>query len=313
MGNDGSIAILGVFVADTTFRAPRLPRMGETLLGSGFVLGPGGKGSNQAVAAARLGGRVHFVTRLGDDAFADLAERTWREAGVTPVVTRDAALNTGAAFIYVDPASGENAIIICPGAGGALAPSDVDAAAAAIGDCDLLLAQLEQPVPAAVRALEIARAAGGTTVLNPAPAAPLDDRVLGLVDYLTPNESEAEALAGLPVDGLDAARRAGDVLLGRGVGAVVLTLGAAGALLHTRDRSVHVAAVEAGPVVETTGAGDAFNGAFALALARGEDPLAAVRFGVTVAGLSVTRPGTAASMPSRADVEAFGQARRGDG
>jgi len=306
MSHDRRIAILGVFVADTTFRAVRLPRMGETLLGERFALGPGGKGSNQAVAVGRLGGDVRFITKLGDDAFADLAERTWRDAGVVPVVIRDATTATGAAFIYVDDATGDNAIIICPGAAGTLTPVDLDAAGDAIAGAAIFMTQLEQPLPAAVRGLELARAAGVTTVLNPAPAptTPLDDACLALVDYLTPNESEASALSGIEVAGLDDSRRAAAALLERGVGAVVVTLGSQGALLHDRHRSVHVPAVAAGPVVETTGAGDAFNGGFAVALARGADALDAVRFGVEVAGVAVTRAGTAASMPTLAELRA---------
>lgn len=302
MSHAGTIAILGVFVADATFRAKRQPRMGETVLGERFALGPGGKGSNQAVAAGRLGARVRFVTRLGDDAFADLGERTWREAGVEPVVVRDPASYTGAAYIYVDDRSGDNAIIICPGAGGTIAAGDVERAGDAIRGADVFVTQLEQPVEAAVRGLELARAAGVTTVLNPAPAVALDDAVLELADWVTPNESEAGLLTGIDVAGLDDARRAGDALLARGAGGVVLTLGAAGALLHTRQHSAHVPAVACGPVVETTGAGDAFNGGLAVALARGDEPPAAVRFAAAVAGVSVTRPGTAPSMPTAAEV-----------
>ena len=167
------------------------------------------------------------------------------------------------------------------------------------------MTQLEQPLEAALRGLEIARANGVTTILNPAPGRELPDAVLGLCDYLTPNETEAEALIGMAVDGVEAARTAAERLLERGVGTVVMTLGARGALLHEPGRSELVPAVVAGPVVETTGAGDAFNGGFATALARGIEPVAAVRFGCAVAGISVTRPGTAPSMPTLAEVEAL--------
>ncbi len=311
MSRAGTITILGVFVADATFRAARQPRMGETVLGERFALGPGGKGSNQAVAAGRLGARVRFVTKLGDDAFADLGERTWREAGVEPVLVRDPSSYTGAAYIFVDAASGDNAIIICPGAGGTLTAGDVDAAAGAIRESAVFVTQLEQPVPAAARGLAIARAAGVTTVLNPAPAVAIDDDVLALADWLTPNESEAAALTGVAVRGVDDARRAGDALLARGAGGVVLTMGAHGALLHTADRSIPLPAVTCGPVVETTGAGDAFNAGFAVALARGADAAAAVRQGALVAGIAVTRAGTAQSMPTADEVLAHGRSRHG--
>lgn len=299
------VVVLGVFAADLAFRADRLPRIGETVLGRSFALGPGGKGSNQAVAAGRAGADVHFVSRIGRDAFGDMAMAVWAEAGVTPAVIRgDEA--TGAAFIFVDDASGDNAIIVAPGAAGSLSAADVEARADLIGGAAVFVAQLEQPMAAALRGLEIARAGGAATLLNPAPAAPLPDEMLALCDYLTPNESEAEALTGLAVRDLAGARAAGDVLLARGVRrAVLLTLGGQGALYHAADRSVHVPAILAGPVVETTGAGDAFNGGFATALAEGCDPVEAARFACAAAGLSVTRPGAAASMPRRAEIDAM--------
>jgi ribokinase len=299
------VVILGVFVADTAYRADRAPRMGETILGNSFKLGPGGKGSNQAVAAARLGAEVRLITRLGNDAFADMALKTWEEAGVRPLVTRVADSYTGAAYIFIEEASGNNAIIICPGAAATIAPADLDAQADAIRAASVFITQLEQPLEAAVRGLEIARAAGVTTILNPAPGRALPDEVLALCDYVTPNETETEELTGLPVASAADAEAAGRALIARGVGAALITLGDKGALLVERDRAVRVPVVNAGPVVETTGAGDAFNGGFATALARGLAPEAAVRFGCGVAGISVTRPGTAPSMPYLAEVEAL--------
>lgn len=305
MAESGKIAVLGVFVADTAYRADRPPRMGETILGNSFALGPGGKGSNQAVACARLGGDVTLITRLGDDAFADMAEQTWVRAGVKSAVTRDAGNYTGAAYIFVEEASGDNAIIICPGAAAAISTADVDANAELIQSSAVFMTQLEQPIEAARHALAMARAAGVTTILNPAPAAPLDDEMFTLCSFVTPNETETSELTAMAVETVDDARRAGDALLGKGVGAAVITLGERGALLHDRDRSQHVAAFDAGPVVETTGAGDAFNGGFAVALSRGLDPAEAVRLGCATAAISVTRPGTAPSMPSMDEVEAL--------
>ena len=305
MDRTNRLVILGVFVADTAYRAERAPRMGETILGNSFALGPGGKGSNQAVAAARLGADVGFITRLGEDAFAEIAERTWAEAGVRPLVTRDAESYTGAAYIFIEEATGDNAIIICPGAAATISPADIDARRAEIEAASVFVTQLEQPLAAARRGLEIARAAGVTTILNPAPAQALPDDLLGLCDWLTPNETEAAELTGLPVDGLEEARAAADRLVARGAGGVVVTLGARGALLHRPGVSELVPAASAGPVVETTGAGDAFNGGFATGLARGMAPADAVRLGCAVAGISVTRPGTAPSMPTQAEVEAL--------
>ncbi len=299
------IVILGIFVADTAFRADRQPKMGETILGTSFVLGPGGKGSNQAVAAAMAGAKTHFITRLGADAFADIARATWARAGVIPEVTIDAESYTGAAYIFIENATGNNAIIVAPGAAGRVSAADVDAKADLIAKAAVFVTQLEQPIPAARRGLEIARAAGVTTILNPAPAARLDDDILALCDYITPNETEAEALCGLPVTTIPEARIAAAALLARGVGAVVMTLGANGALYHDATQSVHIPVISAGPVVETTGAGDAFNGGFAVALSEGRLVIDAVRFGCAVAGLSVTRAGAASSMPTRAEVDAL--------
>jgi ribokinase len=303
------VVILGIFVADTAYRAERQPKMGETILGRSFVLGPGGKGSNQAVAAAMAslpsGGRTHFITRLGKDAFADIARATWDRAGVVPEVTEDVESYTGAAYIFIEEATGNNAIIVAPGAAGRVSVADVEARADLIRGAAIFVTQLEQPIPAARRALEIARASGVRTILNPAPAAALDDAMLALCDIVTPNESEAEALTGLPVSSVPEAEQAADALLDRGVGAVVVTLGGNGALYRDRTRSVHVPVISAGPVLETTGAGDAFNGGFAVALSEGRDVVDAVRFGCATAGISVTRPGTAPAMPSRAEIDAL--------
>lgn len=296
------IVILGVFVADTAYRAARQPRMGETILGDSFKLGPGGKGSNQAVAAGRLGADVTFITRLGRDTFAEMARATWRQAGVTPAVTETPESYTGAAYIFVELGSGDNSIIVAPGAAALISPADIDAHAALIENAGVFVTQLEQPIDAARRALEIARRAGVTTVFNPAPAAPLDDAIFALCDYITPNETEAEELTGIGVRTLDQARAAASRLIERGAGAAVITLGDKGALIHTADLSELVPAFRAGPVVETTGAGDAFNGGFAVGLARDMAPVDAVRFGCAVAGISVTRAGTAPSMPTLAEV-----------
>ena len=301
----GHIAILGVFVADTAYRADRAPRMGETILGNSFALGPGGKGSNQAVAAARAGGSVHFISRLGQDAFADMALKTWAEAGVQAAVTQDPQSYTGAAYIFVEEATGDNAIIVCPGAANDIAVADVEAQRNLVETASVFVTQLEQPMPAAQHALGIARAAGVKTVLNPAPAADISAEMLALCDFVTPNETEAEGITGVPVQTLEDAERAAQVLLEKGVGAVLITLGAQGAYYRDAGQSAHVPAFDAGPVVETTGAGDAFNGGLATALAEGMDPITATRFACAVASISVTRPGTAPSMPSRTEVEAL--------
>ncbi|WP_027166443.1 ribokinase [Mesorhizobium sp. WSM3224] len=305
MANGKPVVILGVFVADTAYRADRQPRLGETILGNSFKLGPGGKGSNQAVAAGKLGADITFLTRLGVDAFADMAKQTWKGAGVKSAVIDTPDSYTGAAYIFIEEGSGNNAIIVSPGAAMLISPADIEAHARLIRSAGVFVTQLEQPIDAALKALEIARGAGVTTILNPAPAATLPDSIYALCDYVTPNETEAEGLTGIKVSSIDDARRAADSLLAKGAGAVIVTLGENGALLHTKSRSEHVGAVNAGPVVETTGAGDAFNGGLAAALAKGVEPLEAVRFACAVAGISVTRPGTAPSMPTLKEVEAL--------
>ena len=299
------IVILGVFVADTAYRAPRAPRMGETILGSSFKLGPGGKGSNQAVAAGKLGADVSFITRLGRDPFADMALATWKDAGVKPAVIDTPESYTGAANIFVEETTGNNAIIVCPGAATLISPADIDAHAELIRKAGVFVTQLEQPTDAALRALRIAKAGGVTTILNPAPAAELPAEIYPLCDYVTPNETEAEELTGVKVDSVEGARKAAEALIAKGAKAAVITLGEKGALLHADGVSELVPAFSAGPVVETTGAGDAFNGGFAAALARGDTPLDAVRFACAVAGISVTRAGTAPSMPTLPEVEAL--------
>lgn len=297
------VAILGIFVADLAFRAEKMPAIGETVIGSSFKIGPGGKGSNQAVAAARLGGAVTFISKLGKDEFGAMALAAWRQEGIAARVIEAANDATGAAFIYVNEKSGENAIIVAPGAASTITEADVEAAEDAIRQAAVFVTQLEQPIAAARRGLELAKAAGGLTVFNPAPAAPLDDAIYPLCDFVTPNESEASLLAGMPVSNVSDARKAGDFFLKKGARAAVITLGEAGALFHDGARSVLVPAFHAGKVVETAGAGDAFNGGFAVALAGGADAVDAARFGCAVAGISVTRAGTAPSMPRRGEVE----------
>jgi ribokinase len=303
MSQRKGVAILGIFVADLAFRAARMPGIGETIAGSGFKVGPGGKGSNQAVAAARAGADVTFISKIGRDEFGAIALATWKKESITPQVIEMTDQPTGAAFIYVNEVNGDNAIIVVPGAAGTIGPDDVEAAAQAIRDAAVFITQLEQPVAAAKRGLEIAKAAGAITIFNPAPAERFDDDLYRLCDYVTPNESEAALLTGVSVKTADDARKAGDVFLKKGAKAALITLGEAGSYLHSASQSVLVPAFKAGPVVETTGAGDAFNGGFAAALAEGASALDAARFGSAVAGISVTRAGTAPSMPTRREVD----------
>ncbi|MGD1883142.1 MAG: ribokinase [Paracoccaceae bacterium] len=298
----GKVVILGVFVADTAYRAGRMPRMGETVLGRSFSLGPGGKGSNQAVAAARAGAETHMISKLGQDDFGQMALSTWEKAGVIPHVDQVKDSYTGAAFIFLEEATGDNAIIISPGAAALISVTDIEARADLVRGADIFITQLEQPMEAAMRGLEIARDAGVTTILNPAPAADLPNGMLALCDYVTPNETETEALTGHAVETADEAARACVALQDLGVATPIITLGERGAYLAGHGL---VPAFSAGAVVETTGAGDAFNGGFATALSEGMSPEDAVRFGCATASISVTRAGTAPAMPSRLEVDAL--------
>ena len=300
------VTVMGSFITDLVFRAARLPAWGQTLFGSDFALGPGGKGSNQAVAAARLGGRVAFISKLGRDPFAELARRTWAAEGIDARFVFEAAGSpTGAATIVVNEASGDNAIVVVPGSGLTLEAGEVDRARPAIEGAAIFLTQLETPVETVLHALRMARSLGVRTILNPAPALPLPADVYPLCDVLTPNESETAMLAGFPVESPADAERAATLLIERGAGAVVATLGAGGALVRSAGVTRHVPAMDAGPVVDTTGAGDAFNGGLAIGLAEGLDLVEAARLGTATAAISVTRRGTAPAMPTRAEVDAL--------
>ena len=305
-----SVFVIGSFVADVAFRLPRLPVWGETLMGDSFVLGPGGKGSNQAVAAARAGASVQLLSRVGQDAFGTLARETWQASGIDASLVSTSDTPTGAAAILIDAANGENAIVIVPGACFTLTPADVETAASVIASAAALLTQFELPLPTVQRGLELARARGVPTILNPAPAPAesLPDTFFRLADFLIPNESEAALLTGRPPDALAsgdkaAAERTADDLLARGAGQILLTLGSRGSLLRTHDRrSTWIPSYHAGSPINTAGAGDAFCGAFAAALVRGDSVEESAHFASAAAGIAVTRQGTAASMPSLQEI-----------
>lgn len=301
------ITVMGSYVADLAFRSERLPAWGETLMGASFQLGPGGKGSNQAVAAARAGARVSFISKLGNDPFGDMARRLYEEEGIDTRHLLSAETATGAAAILVDARTGENAIIVVPGACFGLTPEEIDTMGELIAGSAVFLTQLELALPAVERGLRLAHSMGVPTILNPAPGRALPRHIFACCDYVTPNETETEVLTGIRVTTLADAEQAADAFLALGVANAVITLGAQGVFVKNAALRAHVPACNAGPVVETTGAGDAFNGGFAAALAEGKNLLEAARFGCAVAGLSVTRPGTAPSMPRRAEVDALMQ------
>jgi ribokinase len=302
MGN-GYVVVMGSYVADVAFRTKKLPAWGETYMGSEFKLGPGGKGSNQAVAAARAGAKVSFISKLGRDAFGDMARKIYREEGIdmAHLLTTDSA--TGAAAILIDAVRGENAIIVVPGACFELTPEEVERTRELIAGALVFVTQLELSVPTVEYGLRLAHSAGVPTILNPAPGCRLPETIFPYCDYITPNESEAEVLTGIRVASVEDAELAADALLALGVRNAVITLGAHGVLVKNASVRQHIPAFFVGEVVETTGAGDAFNGGFAVALAEKKDVVEAARFGCAVAGISVTRPGTAPSMPFRGEID----------
>jgi ribokinase len=299
------VTVMGSYVADLAFRIDRLPTWGETRMGQSFHLGPGGKGSNQAVAAARAGAAVAFISKLGPDPFGEIARTLYREERIDTQFVFASPNPTGAAAILIDAVRGENTIVVVPGACFELTPDEVDQATALIASSAIFVTQLELPLPTVEHGLQIAHFHHVPTILNPAPAIALPDSIYPLCDYLTPNETEAATLTGIPVTDLASAEKAAAALLARGVRNVILTLGAQGALIKNQTLTHHISAIYAGPVVETTGAGDAFNGGLATALAEGMDIIESTRFACVVAGISVTRPGTAPSMPRRSEINAL--------
>jgi ribokinase len=299
------ITVVGSYAAGLVMKVERLPARGETLLGWGYRVDHGGKGSNQAVGCARLGAQVRFVARLGADAFGKAALGLYGEEGVNAEDVRTTSeAPTGVGFIIVEATGGQNSIVIDPGSNELLSEQDVSQAARAFDGPAVVLTQLEIPVEAARAALERGRAAGAITLLNPAPVRPLDSETLASVDVLTPNEVEARVLAGFEAHAAVEPERAARALIGRGVKQVVVTLGEKGALIVTADFARQVPAVEM-PVVDTVGAGDAFNAGLATALGRGEDLESAVRFAVVTGGLAVTREGVVPALPRRETVLAY--------
>ncbi|MEI7846091.1 MAG: ribokinase, partial [Chloroflexota bacterium] len=272
-----------------------------TILGGGFKTGPGGKGANQAVAAARLGAETTLLVKLGTDMFGDQAAENLQREGLKPnLLLRSNASHTGVAFIVVDD-NGENMIVVAGGTNNLLSVADVEIARRSIEQANVLLLQLEIPIETVEQAIKIAHQARVKVILNPAPGRPLDPSLLGMVDVLTPNETEAQIITGLPVKNLEQAEAAARQLLQMGVGTAVITLGNKGALVVTPDYVRHVPGRQV-QVVDTTGAGDAFSAALAVALAENKEMVEAVVFATAAAALQVTRFGTAPAMPNRKEV-----------
>ena len=298
--SSGRVLVVGSYNTDlVTFGG--IPRRGETLLVERFETLSGGKGANQAIAAARLGARVAFCGRVGNDAHGEQARRLLiaEDVGDDGVVV-DPSAHTGVAMVLVDR-GGENAIAVASGANANLSSQDLDQRESLFADADVLLVQLETPLATVHSALELGRRHGCINVLDPAPAAPLSDELLSLVDLLTPNESEASSLLGCEVGDVDSALAAGRALRARGCGRAIVTLGARGSVFVDCDACWHVFAPSV-PVVDTTGAGDAFNGALAAELAAGGSWLDSTRLATRAAASSVGRSGVLRGLPRRQDL-----------
>ena len=300
-----SISILGIFVADLVFFGEKIPVEGETILGKNCVIGPGGKGSNQAVAAAKSGVKTFFISKIGDDQFGSMATEIYENSGVdysNVIISKDHS--TGAAGILVNEGTGANAINVFPGAAGAITIEDIDKAEEAIKNSSIFLTQLEAPKDVVTYALKKAHSLNVKTILNPAPAAEIDESFFSMIDYFTPNETEASFYVDHNVETHEDAEKAAMQLLEKGIKNVVITLGEKGAFFANSEEKFSLPIANlSNPVVDTTGAGDAFNAGFAAALTEGQNIRDALKFASVTAGLSTTKIGTANSMPSREEID----------
>lgn len=305
-----NVVVVGSFMMDLIVRTERIPKEGETVIGKEFQRAPGGKGANQAVAAARLGARVTMVGRVGDDLFGQDQIRSLQAAGIeTRYITIDPEAPSGVGSVTVDMSTGNNRIIIVPGANMRCTPEDVDRAAAALEQADVILLQCEIPQEVNLHVLRRAKQLGKPVIFNPAPARPLDQETLELVTVLTPNETEAEALTGIEIRTVQDAERAAQRLREQGVQTVIITLGEKGSLLYD-DAGPKLSPAWPVDVVDPTAAGDAFNGAFAVAYAKGMPVDEALRFANAAGALTVTGIGAQPSIPTLERLEAFMREKR---
>jgi ribokinase len=296
------ILVIGSSNTDMVIKAEKIPAPGETLLGGVFLMNPGGKGANQAVAASRLGGKVTFITKRGNDLFGNQAVGLLMREGIdTDYIVKDPVLPSGVALITVD-SKGENSIVVASGANGNLMPNDLPTDLFTSGRYDILLLQLEIPMETIEYSARLATENGIKVILNPAPALPLSDSLLANTYILTPNEIEAEEITGLTISDLDSANLAAEKIIGRGVNNVIITLGETGAYIKSEQFSELVPGIRV-KAIDTTAAGDIFNGALAVAIASGCDIRNAAEFANKAAAISVTRMGAQASAPYRNEMK----------
>lgn len=299
-----TIVVAGSSNTDMVIKADHLPTSGETIIGKSFFMNPGGKGANQAVAAARLGASVTFLAKTGNDIFGKQSVELFKEEGInTDYMVADPKNPSGVAMITVDR-NAENCIVVAAGANGTLVPEDLEKALPVIENADIVLLQLEIPLKTVEFIASTAAAKGAKVLLNPAPALELPDTLLKNLFMITPNKKEAEMLSGIEVNNLDSAKAAAQQIKAKGVKIVVVTLGADGAIVVDDDTITHVSTYPVS-AIDTTAAGDVFNGALAVGIAEGKDVLAATAFACKAAALSVTKMGAQNSIPSRAEVNSF--------
>jgi len=296
--NTQQILVVGSSNTDMVIKAGHLPRPGETILGGTFLMNPGGKGANQAVAAARLGGQITFICKTGNDIFGNEAKQLFEKEGIdASFVFFDSEHPSGVALITVDD-KGENCIVVASGANAHLTPADLSTAHEAIENAGIILMQLEIPIETVKYVADLARKSGKKLILNPAPAQPLDRELFLSLDLITPNETEAEMITGIKITDTDSLLACARAIFEMGVKSVIITLGAKGAFIYNDVLQELIPSIEV-DAVDTTAAGDVFNGALAVAISEGHDLPAAVCFANRAAAISVTRIGAQASAPYR--------------
>ena len=291
------ISVLGIFVADISFSGPKIPSIGETILGNEYNIGPGGKGCNQAIAIARLGGKVNFISKIGKDNYGKLALDTLKKNNIdTENIIQDKSLQTGVAGILVEKNSGKNAINVIVGAPSTLKTSEIDNQLKVIKNSKIFLTQLEVPKKVILHCLKVAKDNKCITILNPAPASEISKEFFNNIDYFTPNENEAEFYTGIKISNEKDAKHAADKLINIGIKKVIITLGEKGLFYSDGNEEIHLKANSV-KAIDTTGAGDAFNGGLAFGLSIKKPIRECLSFANKVAGISTTKLGAGDAMP----------------
>ena len=296
------ISVLGIFVADISFSGPKIPSVGETILGNNYNVGPGGKGCNQAIAIARLGGKVNFISKIGKDAYGQLALDTLKKNSInTENIIQDEKSQTGVAGILVDQNSGKNAINVIVGAPNSLKISEIDKQLNLIKNSKIFLTQLEVPKDVTLHFLKTAKENGCLTILNPAPASKITKEFYNNIDYFTPNETEAEFYTGIKITNEKEAKQAAKKLINLGIKKVIITLGEKGLFYSDGIKEIYIKACDV-KAIDTTGAGDAFNGGLAFGLSKEKPIKECLELANNVAGISTTKLGAGDAMPFFKDI-----------